>query len=115
MIAGILPAILTRISSQHPRIIFQVMQVVAGMQQAHELRERRFDLFLGRLTGATKEDDLVKEILFDEPLYVAAGVQNPLVRRRKISLADLASEPWTLPASDSVLGGLLGNIFKAVG
>ena len=54
--------------------------------------------------SATNEDDLVSEILFDEPLFVAAGVQNSLVRRRKIKLAELVNEPWTLPRPESALG-----------
>jgi DNA-binding transcriptional LysR family regulator len=115
MIAGILPAILNRLSSRHPRMVFEITHIAAGTQQARELRERHFDLFLGRLMDAAKEDDLVTEILFDEPLFVAAGVHNALARRRNIKLADLVNEPWTLPRPDSVLARLLKDIFRASG
>jgi DNA-binding transcriptional LysR family regulator len=115
MIAGILPSILSRLNLLHPRIVFHVMQIAGGSQQARELRERRFDLFLGRVMGATNEDDLVSEILFDEPLFVAAGVQNSLVRRRKIKLAELVNEPWTLPRPESGIGETLNDIFKSCG
>ena len=116
MIAGILPVILSHLNLLHPRIVFHVMQVAGGTtQQARELRERRFDLFLGRVMSATNEDDLVSEILFDEPLFVAAGVQNSLVRRRKIKLAELVNEPWTLPRPESALGETLNDIFRSCG
>ena len=115
MIAGILPAILSHLNLLHPRIVFHVMQIGGGTQQARELRERRFDLFLGRVMGATNEDDLASEILFDEPLFVAAGVQNSLVRRRKIKLAELVNEPWTLPRPESGIGETLNDIFRSCG
>lgn len=115
MMAGILPTILNRLSSRHPRMVFQVIQITAGTQQARELRERRFDLFLGRVMEASKEDDLAPEILFDEPLFVAAGAQNPLAHRRNVKLADLVNEPWTLPRPDTILGGVLKDIFRTSG
>jgi len=59
MIAGILPAILSHLNLLRPRIVFHVMQIAGGSQQARELRERRFDLFLGRVMGVTNEDDFV--------------------------------------------------------
>jgi DNA-binding transcriptional LysR family regulator len=115
MIAGILPAILNHLNLLHPRIVFHVMQIAGGTQQARELRERRFDLFFGRVVDATNKDDLVSEILFDEPLFVAAGAQNPLVRRRKIKLAELVNEPWTLPRPESGIGETLNDIFRSCG
>jgi DNA-binding transcriptional LysR family regulator len=115
MNAGLLPAILGRLNSRYPRLLFHVVNVTAGRTQVQELRDRRFDLFLGRLTEETKKVDLTREVLFEEHLYVAAGTQNPVTRRRKIGLADLINEPWALPAPDSVLGRLLDSIFGKYG
>jgi DNA-binding transcriptional LysR family regulator len=115
MNAGLLPAILGRLNSRYPRILFHVINVPAGRTQVQELRDRHFELFLGRLTEDTEEDDLTREVLFEEHLYVAAGAQNPVSRRRKIGLAELINEPWALPAPDSVLGRLLDSIFEKYG
>jgi DNA-binding transcriptional LysR family regulator len=114
MNAGMLPAILSRLNAKHPRLVFRVINVPAGRTQVQELRDRRFDLFLGRLIEA-KEDDLSYEALFDDHLHVGAGAQNPVTRRHKVSLADLVDEPWALPAPDSVLGRLLDGIFAEHG
>ena len=38
-----------------------------------------------------------QEVLFEEPLVVVAGMENPWARRRKIKLAELVNEPWTWP------------------
>jgi DNA-binding transcriptional LysR family regulator len=46
---------------------------------------------------------------------VAAGAQNPWVRRRRIALADLVSEPWTLPPPESGLGSVAVEAFRASG
>lgn len=115
MTAGILPFIFDRISRRHPRIVFQVTPFGAGTQQARELRERNVDLSLGRLVGARKEDDLATEILFDEPMFVVAGVQNPLVRRRKIAFAELVNELWILPPPETAVAGFVRELFKAGG
>jgi DNA-binding transcriptional LysR family regulator len=37
----------------------------------------------------------------DDPLIVAAGLQNRLARSRKIDLAELIDEPWILPPPHS--------------
>jgi hypothetical protein len=43
------------------------------------------------------------EFLFDEPYVFAAGVQSSWVRRRRIELAELVSELWTLPPPGGVI------------
>jgi DNA-binding transcriptional LysR family regulator len=54
-------------------------------------------------------------VLYDEPLVVVAGVNNPWVRRRKIGLADLMNEPWTWPPPGSSYDALVIEAFRAAG
>ena len=114
MIAGILPVILARLSANYPRVGFQIVAYGARAQQYRDLYERRIDLTLGRVLDPSSQD-FRTEILFDEPLLVVAGSQNPLVRRRKIKLTDLADEPWTLPHGDTVVGQMIAQAFQASG
>ena len=44
-----------------------------------------------------------------------AGAQNPWVRRRKIELAELVNELWTLPPPESALGAVFKEAFRASG
>ena len=37
------------------------------------------------------------EILFQEPVFIAAAQSNKWIRRRKVKLAEVIDEPWTLP------------------
>jgi DNA-binding transcriptional LysR family regulator len=65
--AGLLPAIVERFFQQYPRIRLQVVLAQTAMLQFRELRERNIDLLIGRLPQELSADDLVSEILFDEP------------------------------------------------
>jgi len=113
MATGMLPVILARLHQQHPRIVFHVSQVTSVSEQQDALRERRVDLLLGR--ALSQGEDLSDEILFHERSYVVADSSNPLCRRRKIALRDLFGEPWILPPSDTVVGALIQQAFRASG
>jgi DNA-binding transcriptional LysR family regulator len=114
MIAGILPVILARLAGRYPRMGFQITPYGARARQYRDLRERRIDLTLGRVLDPSSEE-FRTEILFDEPLLVVAGAANPLVKRRRITLAELSDAPWTLPYRDTVAGQLMADAFEASG
>src|SRR5262245_11048201 len=98
--AAILPPIVQRFAEQHPRVVLHVNDVPPPTRDLVGLRDRRHDLILNRLVNPLArdplEDDLNVEVLFDDPLVVAAGVQTSWARRRKIDLAELIDEPWIL-------------------
>ena len=97
MVAGLIPAVIDQLSRQYPKISFTVTEAESVLHQYRALRERQVEFVIGRLPRSIPEKDLEVEILFDEPLLVAAGTQNPWVRRRRIDLAELIDEPWVLP------------------
>jgi DNA-binding transcriptional LysR family regulator len=113
MIAGLIPAVINRLSRQYPRLVFQVTMISPGLGQYRALREREIELFIGRAPPA--EDDLHIEVLFDEPPLVAAGKQNRWLRRRQIELSELIDEPWVLPTPDSLPGALVAELFQSAG
>ena len=41
--------------------------------------------------------------LYADPMFVVAAPKNPWSRRRKVKLADLMNEPWTLPPKNATL------------
>ena len=115
MFGGFLAAVILRINRQFPRIQFDVTQPVSLALQHRNLRERRVDLIVGRIMRDQLEDDLATEILFEEPWAVVAGLNNPLARRRKIAIAELIDEPWTLPPTETVVGTYLTRAFRDAG
>jgi DNA-binding transcriptional LysR family regulator len=114
MSAGLLPAIIDRLSRRYPRIVVRMVQVDMSLD-FRELRGRNADLMLARLPAPSREDDLDVEILFDEALVLAAGANSKWVRRRKLDVADLISEPWCLPPYDMFVGSLIAEAFRERG
>lgn len=112
--AGLLPAVIDQLSRRHPRIVIRVIQANAEMPQFRELRERRVDLALARISRSFVEDDLDVEILFEDPHRVVVGARNPLAGRRKVALEELANEPWIF-TSNQVIRELIAEAFSARG
>jgi DNA-binding transcriptional LysR family regulator len=73
------------------------------------------DLLISRRFGSNADERMAFQLLFDDSYVVAAGVQSPWARRRKIALAELVSESWTLPPLETPLGSAAMEIFRASG
>src|ERR1051326_762269 len=115
MLGGFLAAVVARLNQRYPKITFEISQPPSFAAQRRDLLERRCDLVLGRVMPSDDEQEFATEILFEEPGSVVAGPQNPLVGRRKLTLAQLLDEPWTLPRPDSVVGNYLTEAFRVSG
>jgi DNA-binding transcriptional LysR family regulator len=116
MIAGLVPAIIDRFSSQHPKIVFEVLPAATFADQYADLRDRKIDLILGRVaTPTTGAADLNSEILFLDPMFPAAAVGSKWFRRRKIELADLREARWSIPPDASFVRPLIDEAFRAKG
>jgi DNA-binding transcriptional LysR family regulator len=115
MVAGLIPAIIDRISRRHPRVAFRVIHGASDPQMFQALRQRNLDMFITRVLNETIDDDLHLDILFNEPFLVAAGQRNPWSRRRRIELRRLVDEPWVLPRPETMVGSLVANMFRANG
>lgn len=114
LVAGLLPAAIDRLSRRYPRIVVRVVQANTSTLEFRELRERKVDLVLARMTGSFVADDLDIEILFDDRHFVVVGARSRWARRRKVALAELVNEPWVLPPNQ-VVGALVAEAFKAHG
>ena len=55
------------------------------------------------------------EVLFEDPLVVVTGPNNALARRRKIEVAELLNEPWTLQPRENNFGALTLDALHAAG
>ena len=112
--ASFVTGLIDRLSRRYPRLVFHL--VTGYLDTLHrELSERNVDLLIERRVGAVADERLDFEFLFDESFVVAVSAQNPLVRRRRIHLADLANEPWVLPPPGSVIGSIVTDAFRASG
>jgi DNA-binding transcriptional LysR family regulator len=112
--ATYVPTVVDRISRRKPRV---VIELIIGYNEAlqGELRERKIDLWIARTFGHVQDARLNHEHLFDDHYVVVVGSRSPWTRRRKVALADLVGEAWTLPPLDSMVGSHLAEAFRASG
>src|SRR5712691_514610 len=112
--ASFVPAVVDRLSRRCPRIVFHLVTATVEALP-HELSERNVDLLIARRFGSIADKRMGFEFLFNEPYVVAAGAQSPWVRRRRIKLAELVNESWTLPPPKSVIATVAMEVFRVSG
>jgi DNA-binding transcriptional LysR family regulator len=111
--AGLVSAVIDRLSQRYPRIRFQL--VTAPTEALYRnLHERGIDLLVARRFGLNANERIDFELLFDNSFVVAAGAQNPWVRRRRIDLAELAGQSGILPPATAT-GSMAMDAFRACG
>ena len=109
--AGIMPAVIERLSRRYPRVLLRVMHAdVTNLQR--ELRDRHIELAMWRTSSDVSDKDMESEILFKDRSLVVASPRNKWARRQRINLAELLEEPWILPPSGNVAGLAIDNPFR---
>lgn len=110
-VAVVVSEIISQMVRRYPRITYHVT-VSDTDTLGRELRERKLDLLLTRWVPPLVADDLAAKVLFKSPLAVMAERRHPLLRRKKLNLADLMGERWTLSPPDSFLGRIVVDLFR---
>jgi len=114
MAAGPILVAIDRLSRQYPRISVHV--ATGNLEKlCDELIQRNIEIAIIRISGPIVHRQLVVERLFEDSYLVAAGAQNPWMRRRRVQLADLVNEPWVLRPFDMLPGAFIAQVFRANG
>lgn len=111
---GIVAAAVARMTARHPRIACHLM-IEEHTQVFRRLEDRDADLAFVFLSKPIREDVLETQLLYSGRLVIVASKSNPLSRKRRLKLADLVNEPWTLPAPDNEFGMIYAQAFRQVG
>lgn len=114
---GFVSALIEQVGKRYPNVSIDVVETTTTMAgpEFRELRDRKVDLMLGRLTNPIVADDLKVERLFDESIVVVAGTKSPWVGRRKIDLEELMDARWILAPPANMARTLVENAFRARG
>ncbi len=88
-----LPAVLSAFRARYPDVELVLRELVSA-RQSQALRERRIHVGLAR--PAIREEGIVSEVVLREPLVAALPEAHHLAKRARLSLADLAAEPFIL-------------------
>jgi DNA-binding transcriptional LysR family regulator len=115
---GLVLDVVDQLTQRHPRIAIDVVAYGPSSKLCRDLIERNVELLISRITESMVEEHgehILTETLFNDPFVVVAGSQNPWTRRRKIELAELVNEPWTLQPFDGPVGAMTAEAFRASG
>ena len=108
---GVVSTIIGRLAAKYPRLSYEV--IISDLDTLiNELRERKHDLLVSRWDTLRMANDLKAQLLFKSPLAVMAGRGHPFLLRKKLGLADLMEERWTLSPPDSFLGRTVADLFR---
>lgn len=92
-----------------------VISVETSDRLMEQLERGELDIVIGRLVEGYAHADYLCELLDGEPLSVVVGPQHPLAGRRRLSLADLAGQPWILQPRASPMREVLEREFRLQG
>jgi DNA-binding transcriptional LysR family regulator len=95
--------------------VFHVTDANIAVLEFRDLRERKVDLMLGRVSTASADDEVDIDTLFDDRLLVVASRENRWARRRTIAPAELVNEPWILAPPNNLGRVLFSEAFRALG
>jgi DNA-binding transcriptional LysR family regulator len=110
---SIIGPVIDGLSRKYPRMFFNVVTGDTATLY-RDVTDRKIELAICRMIGPLP-DELAAEILFYDAFAIMTAANNPLTRRRKITLADLVNEPWTLYPHDSFFGSVIADAFRANG
>ena len=112
--ASILPDAIALLKKQRPGV---AISVVVGTYDVlmPSLLVGDLDMVLGRLPEEGRSRALVYEEFYAEPICVVTRRGHPLSRRRRLTLRDLANEPWLLPLPETALRRQIERAFVEAG
>jgi DNA-binding transcriptional LysR family regulator len=111
--AGFLAGVMDRLARRHPRVVCHLITGELAMIN-RALEEREVDALITGIP-TPPADHLQAEVLYTSSRFVVASTENPWSRRRRVTLADLMNEPWTLPPRDSAPGAAIADYFRTAG
>lgn len=113
--AALLSPLLKQAAERFPGLTISTREVDPDFA-VREVSLGRVDLAFGLEYAEAplpRERSVSVQPLFTERYWVAGGA--PIQRRTAVSLADLADEPWILPAGTTPAGRVLRNAFRHLG
>jgi len=113
-ISAFVAEVIIRLHRLHAGVTYHVA-VSDTTTLMRQLRERDLDVVITRWTEEVVAEDVAVEKLFTAPLAVLADQSHPLIGRKRLALADLVGEAWTLSPQTSFLGRIVADLFERVG
>jgi DNA-binding transcriptional LysR family regulator len=104
-LATLVPAAVARLASRIPQLDVRLREGPLG-ELADGVRSGRLHVavcFQDAAEPRREHEGTRRHDLFDEPMVLALPPRHRLARRKRLSLEDLAGEPWTAPSRDGLV------------
>ncbi|MDR5878736.1 LysR family transcriptional regulator [Caballeronia sp. LZ032] len=112
--AQLVTAAIKELQRRRPRLIIRLVEQSSD-QLATWLEERRLDVMIGRPTEPRHQALFHVVDLLAEPARVVVGRHHPLLKRRRMEIADLGEWPWILYPQGTAMRLLFEETFAATG
>ncbi|RJF96408.1 LysR substrate-binding domain-containing protein [Sphingomonas cavernae] len=109
-----LPGAIVAMRAQRAGIKISVLEGMNDMLMGM-LRVGDLDIVVGRLPEYREHEDLVREILYNDPASIVVREGHPLCDLPVVTLADLQREEWIAPPPHSALRRDLDECFNKAG
>jgi len=119
---GVLPSASIHIT---PLLISKLLSGAADLDiSVHEgllhdlldgLLDRRLDCVIGRTSTRIDSNQVEGHFLYEDPVSIVCGPDNPLARRDRLLPADLTASMWILPIAGSVMRDRMDEMFGRLG
>lgn len=111
---GFVPELIRRLREADPRIEVGLAEMTT-LPQIEALKAGRIDIGIGRIL--LDDPAIERRVLMAEPLLAALPSLHPLAKRRRVSIAELAAQPFVLyPARPRPnYGDYVLDLFRAAG
>ena len=110
----LIPRAIAHLSRAHPDLRFSIVDgPYTTLLSA--LRCGDLDLMVGALRDPPPVDDVVEEVLFQDPLSIVARAGHPFMHRSEITIADLAKADWAIPCQGTPTRSQFEALFHEAG
>ncbi|WP_454739494.1 LysR family transcriptional regulator [Cupriavidus necator] len=110
----LLPRAFARLQADFPRISL-LLQEGTNESMLAALAKGELDCVLGRVSEESLPDAILWEVLYQEPVCIAARHGHPLSRLKRITPAMLAQHAWILPPKGAPLRPTIERYFREQG
>jgi DNA-binding transcriptional LysR family regulator len=111
---GFVPRAIGRVTREHPLVRIQ-LRVDSSDQLLESLHAGRIEVMVGRLLEGHDKTGFNYHRLADEPVCAAVRQGHPLLSRSDIQLQELATAPWIVPQTGSLLRHRFELMFREAG
>lgn len=115
VLASLLPKALRELDDGQTPLDLEIVDGLDG-RLVPMLRSGAIDVIVGpvnEMLGGT--DDVVEEVLLEDPFWLAVGPSSPFYGSKRLTLAELADAPWALPREGSTYRRHVEALFMTAG